>query len=784
MPRTTVETLSNDDTCQQSRHRAGVPANLRLVFSVAIFVSAFLLFFVELLLGKMILPIFGGTPAVWTSCLLVFQVLLLVGYALAHALASRLPPATQGRMVLGLVGFSVLLLAVLSQVWPTPITPGFAWRSGALENPSLAIIRFLTAAIGFPFLLLSATSPLLQHWWTQIFDDSSPYRLYALSNAGSLIGLLSYPFLLEPALRLASQAWVWTVGYLLYAICFTVCAWWIVKSRYDSTIARRAANSGKTNVSAISWRLSVLWIALAACASSQLLATTNFICQEVAVIPFLWVLPLCIYLLSLILAFESSRWYSRAVFHLGFVAAATWMIALNLPGAHHSYLTQLSAASVLLFAGCMICHGEAARLRPLPERLTQFYLCISIGGAAGGVFVSLIAPRIFPGFWEFPLAILACAVLLLMATARDRESWWHQPRASVVLAIVAAVLLLALPELVQVWKPAGKIPVWLPWAAALCFAAGALISWRNERRPARPSPESFVWLRSAVTAAFIVLIAGLWLPQNWLYFHVLAKSRNFYGVVTVVDVQPDNYLMMTHGVTAHGFQFKKPELQRLATGYYGRNSGVNVLLTGWPMQPIRVGLVGMGAGTLAALGRPGDTYRFYEINPDVVKYSMGPQAYFTFINDSAAHVELVLGDARISLEQEAAKGELQRFDVLVLDAFSSDAIPVHLLTREAFHIYARHLSGPHSVIAVHITNKVLDLGPVLAGIAQENGFASLRTFPNWLNGLSSKSDWVLLSQDPNALSSDALRQISIPFPGNAKATLWTDECSNLLHVLR
>jgi spermidine synthase len=255
-------------------------------------------------------------------------------------------------------------------------------------------------------------------------------------------------------------------------------------------------------------------------------------------------------------------------------------------------------------------------------------------------------------------------------------------------------------------------------------------------------------------------------------------------MVTVVDVQPDNYLMLLHGVTAHGFQFKRPGTERVATGYYGPNTGVNVLLSGWPKTPIRVGLVGMGAGTLAALGRPGDTYRFYEINPEVVRFSMGPQAYFTFINDSAAHVEVVMGDARMSLEQEVAKGELQRFDVLVLDAFSSDAIPVHLLTREAFRIYRRHLNEPHSVIAIHITNVTLNLGPVLAGIAQENEYYSVRTNPTWLSGLSSRSDWILLSRDPGAISSAALRRISVPFLGKVKPILWTDEYSNLLQVLR
>jgi spermidine synthase len=454
-----------------------------------------------------------------------------------------------------------------------------------------------------------------------------------------------------------------------------------------------------------------------------------------------------------------------------------------LPGTTHSYLAQLSAACGLLFVGCMICHGEAARQRPSPERLTHFYLCISLGGAAGGTFVSLIAPRIFPGYWEFPLGILGCAVLLLVATARDRESWWYVGRNGVAVAIAAGVVLLGVPELAVVWKPANSVPTWVLMCAGLGLICVAAILW-HRKREAIGSPGSLLWLRGAVAAAFVVLIVGLVLPQRWLYSHVLARARNFYGMVRVVDVQPDNYLVLVHGVTAHGFQSKRPGMERVATGYYGPNSGVDVLLSGWPKTPLRVGLVGMGAGTLATLGRPGDTYRFYEINPQVVRFSMGPQAYFTFINDSAAHVEVVMGDARMSLEQEVAKGELQRFDVLVLDAFSSDAIPVHLLTREAFRIYRQHLNGPHSVIAIHITNAALDLGPVVAGIAQENEYYSVRTNPVWLSGMSSRSDWILLSRDPAAISSAALRQISVPFPGKAKPILWTDEYSNLLQVLR
>jgi hypothetical protein len=762
---------------------------LKLVFGLAIFSSAFLLFFVELLLGKLILPRFGGTPAVWTACLLVFQVLLFAGYAFAHGLASRFSVARQGRTMLTALGASVLLLGALSRIWPTPITPGFSWSAGSVQYPALAIIEFLCAAVGFPFLLLSATSPLLQHWWSRTFAGESPYRLYALSNAGSLLGLLSYPFVIEPALQLHVQAWVWTAGYVVSAACFGICAWTAARSRATSSAslenpaAEAAPAAGACPRRDVGWRLPLLWAALAACASVQLMATTNYICQEVAVIPFLWVLPLCIYLVSLILAFENSRWYSRAIFHISFAVAAGWVIVLSLNAASRAFLAHLIAASILLFAGCMICHGEAARLRPAPEHLTKFFLCISAGGALGGMFVSLIAPQIFPGFWEFPLGVLACATLLVIAAARDRESWWHRGGRAAVPAMAGILLIPAVKELAQLWPLAAKLPGWtLQLGAAGLLAPAALLWFRARKAPA--GTNSVRSIRFGVAAALLVLVAGLILPQRWLYNHVLARSRNFYGMVTVVNVQPDNYFMLTHGVTAHGFQFKAPELQRTPTGYYGKNSGANVLLSQWRGGPMRVGLVGMGAGTLAALGHAGDFYRFYEINPAVTRFAMGPDAYFTFINDSAARVELVMGDARMELEREAARGELQKFDVLVLDAFSSDAIPVHLLTREAFATYQKHLASEHAVIAVHITNSVLDLGPVVAGIANEYGYYALRTKPAWLGGLSSNSDWVLLSRDSSSLSSEALRRISIPFPGTAKPILWTDEYSNLVQLLR
>jgi hypothetical protein len=752
-------------------------------FALAIFLSAFLLFQVQLLLGKQILPIFGGAPAVWTSCLLVFQLLLLAGYAFAHGIAVKLPPRGQAFVQLTLLCTSLALLAVLSRVWPTPITPGAGWRPAADADPTWLIVRFLLAAIGLPFFLLSTTSPLAQHWLAKAAPGQSPYRLYALSNAGSMLGLLSYPILVEPNLRLRVQGWVWAAGYLAYAIAFGFCA----------VLARRTSVSGllKEKLTGIKveqelrpgWAQSALWVTLALCASVLLLATTNFICQEVAVIPFLWVLPLCLYLLSFILCFESDRWYRRGIFHPLFALAAGAVILVMLPNADYSYMSQLAACSALLFAGCMVCHGEAARTRPPAAHLTQFYLCIASGGALGGIFVSLIAPRIFPNYWEYPLGILACVALILFVAMRDPSSWWHTGRASLAAAMFGGVALLTPSVLAPVWPAAAQIPVWGRWAfASALFVLAGLLYLRERRahvRNARPWP-----IRIAARMCLALLTAGLAIPQKAEFFHVIARARNFYGVLSVVEVQRENYLALRHGKIVHGFQFQDRQRARLATGYFGQNSPANIVIRNWPRHPMRVGLVGMGAGTLAAIGQSGDVYRFYEINPDVYRWSSGSQPYFTFLEDSPARIEVVLGDARISLEKEAALGELQKFDILVMDAFSSDAIPMHLLTREAFDVFAQHLRGPESVIAVHISNNTLDLSPVIAALAKEFGMAAVRGTTLSSQSYLWTSDWILLSRNAASLDVAELKAQEIPFPGRRKPILWTDDYSNLWRVLR
>jgi len=754
-----------------------------LAFAAAIFLSAFLLFQVQLLLGKEVLRFFGGAAAVWTVCVLVFQLLFLAAYGYSHGLATWLPLRTQVIVHGALLSASAGLLAVLGYFRSTPIGPGAGWRPHPGANPTWTIAEFLIGAIGLPFFLLSATSPLMQHWLARAASKGSPYRLYALSNTGSLLGLLSYPFLVEPNLGLVVQGWAWAAGYGLFLVCYCFCARSAVRTTTPAALKLVSSPDLSRPEAPAGWRLRLFWIGLSACASVLLLATTNLICQNIAVSPFLWVLQLSLYLISFIICFENDRWYRREIFHPVFAVTVAVVIAVSLPNAAYSFLTQLAAYSAVLFAGCMVCHGEAARTRPSAESLTVFYFSIATGGVVGGIVVSLVAPWLFPNYWEYPLGVLGCMGVVLYVSARERSSWWYTGRASLALLILAGAVLLAPSILAPLWKEAARFPPSIGVCAAAVLTGAAVFKYAMERRTSKIAPAAIL-VRSVSRIALALLTAGLVIPQRAALYHVIASSRNFYGVLSVLSVDEENYFALRYGDTVHGFQYQDPQRARLATGYYGPSSGASIVIRDWPQHPMRVGLVGMGVGTLAALAQSGDVYRFYEINSDVYKLSSGRHPYFTFLQDSPGRIEVVLGDARLSLEQEAHHGDLQKFDVLVLDAFSSDAIPMHLLTREAFSGYEEHLRGPASVIAVHISNHTLDLRPVLAGIGREFGFHALRVYPLLPTGPFSQSEWILLSRDAVSLSRNEIAQHSEPFPGATRPIFWTDDYCDVLRVIR
>lgn len=692
-------------------------------FSLCIFVSAFLIFQIQPMIARYILPWFGGTPAVWSTVMLFFQVLLTGGYAYANWLAGG--PRRREMVHLVLLGFSLALMFLLGFTWKSPITPDAAWKPAGTAMPIWEIFKLLTISVGLPYFLLSSNSPLIQVWYNRAHPGKTAYRLYALSNVGSLLGLVSYPILVEPTLTLAWQGRAWSLGYLAYA---GLAAYGAVRSRW----AHPAPGLDPEPVSAETGprpaaRDRLLWIVLAATASVLLLATTSHITQEVAVIPFLWVLPLTVYLLTFILAFSGERWYARRVFMPVFFVAtllAAWALGrsegLGIPA-------QVGVYSLALFAACMVCHGELYRLRPHPAYLTSFYLMVSVGGALGGLFINFVAPQVFKGFWELPLGLAFCWLLYLAVTFLSK-------------------------------KAGGR------WS----FVAGSVL------------------LLSAL------VVSGVRATQQ---IHAdltneLFIQRNFYGVVRVRAMGLEDpsiaRFALVHGVTVHGLQFLDESLRSRPTSYFGPTGGGGLAILNHPARGggMRVGVLGLGAGTLAAYAQPGDVYRFYEINPLVVGLAEGQGGYFSFLADSPAQVEIVLGDARLSLEAELAAGQPQRYDVLVLDVFSGDSVPVHLLDAESFEIYLGHLQED-GLLAAHISNRHLDLVPVVWTLADHFGLSRVLIDDPGDGFATNRSLWMLLARDPALLAAPAIADRAESMDGyESRIRLWTDDYSNLFQILK
>ncbi len=693
-------------------------------FALCIFLSAFLLFQIQPMIARTILPWFGGTSAVWSTVQMVFQVVLTGGYAYANWLTGK----TRHREIihLAMLGVSLGLMLVLGLAWKSPITPDVSWKPVYSGFPVWDICKLLFVSVGLPYFLLSTNSPLMQAWFHRTFPEKTAYRLYALSNAGSLLGLVTYPVLVEPYLTLAWQGRLWLLMYIVYA---GLAAYGAIKSlRIKPVEESNPVPTIKDSGPRPTARDYGLWIALAAAASILLLATTSQITQEVAVIPFLWVLPLTIYLFSFILAFSGERWYSRqAYLIILFIASLLvgWTLGhSDAPGIP----AQIGIYSLGLFAACMVCHGELYRLRPHPTHLTRFYLMVSVGGAIGGVFINFVTPFIFKGYWELPLGYTLCWLLFLAVT----------------------------------------------------FVAASVVRQR------------WVFILNNVLLLSMVFISG---ARSYLLIHTdldasLYRERNFYGVVSVRELgvpgsSSDRYALV-HGVTIHGYQFVTAEQRDLPTSYYGKAGGGGLAILNHPKRGhgMRVGVLGLGVGTLAVYGQPGDVYRFYEINPLVIQLAEGQGGYFSFLADSQAKIEIVPGDARLSLEQELASTGSQSFDVLVLDVFNGDSIPVHLLDREAFDLYLQHLQ-PDGILAVHISNSHLDLVPVVWTLADYFGLGRIVVEDPGMGVENFPSIWVLLARDLSLLEAPALLSRARPMIGYVSPVrLWTDDYSNLFQILK
>ncbi len=731
-----------------------------LLYAVTIFLSAFLLFQVQPLIAKIILPWFGGSAAVWSAAMLFFQLVLLAGYAYAHISIRFFKPKVQ------IVLHAAMLLVSCALL---PILPSETWKPTEVGDPTLRILLLLIATIGLPYFLLSSTSPLLQAWYVRTSGSGMPYRLFALSNFGSMLALISFPFLVEPNLTSRHQAYSWSVAYVAFAIICASAAW-------SSKTAGPVPDLSSSPSARPSFIDLALWISLAAIASILLFSITTHLSQNIAPIPLLGVLPLALYLATFMIAFESDKLYHRGVMFVLLVPIFYYMLRdlyEDQGNLHIKYLIPVFSAG--LFLCCMLCHGELARRRPAPQYLTLFYLMVSLGGALGGTFVTLIAPRIFKSNLELPLSIGACAIVAAMVMG---DSIFKPPPRTVAIfftllslgAVAAAFFFPITP---------GSFHVNQAIAVAVCSILGAVVLFFGTEHKIGH------W-----TLRFTLLVAvGLYLgflgqkeKEKELGYRLVA--RNFYCVLHIRDdlgTAPDEYSQRTlfHGTINHGSQILDEELRYKATSYYGEHSGVGRAIRALQKRgAIRVGVVGLGAGVLSNYGREGDFYRIFEINPLVEKIA---QTEFTFYPHTRADKRILMGDARLTMERM----DSLQLDLLAVDAFSSDAIPVHLLTREALAVYFRHLKTD-GILALHISNRYLDLEPVCEKGAELFNKQSMTVYDEGDEApYLSTSNWVLVTSD-TTIFLDNIFDDSMITPSKPRKGFraWTDDYSNVFQILK
>ena len=662
-----------------------------LPYAATIFLSSFLLFLVQPIIAKQILPWFGGSAAVWTTCLVFFQSVLLAGYAYADW-TTRLGARRQAMLHVALLAISLLSL---------PILASSGWKPQGDEQPILRILLLLGATIGLPYFLLSTTTPLLQAWYWRRFRTVVPYRLFALSNLASLLALLGFPALFEPALDLKALGWGWSFVFAAFALLCAGTAW--LSMNGDAPQAHKAAPAA-----VLPARTQLQWLALSAMGSVMLLAVTNHVTQNIASVPFLWVLPLALYLVSFILAFDHPRWYIRPVF-IGALVALVPLMAFTIPSLDLHRAAPLYLVG--LFVACMVCHGELARMKPDPAHLTRFYLMISLGGALGAVLVAIVAPLVLAGYFELGIALVALGAVLIMVR-RIRYL-------GVAVTVVTAVLV------------------------------GRGIAEYSEG--------------------------------------VRVMERDFYGVVRTADhMSPVPYRSMYHGAIMHGGQLLGDSFRNTPADYFGPTSGYGRVFASLreidPKKPLSVGVIGLGAGVIAAWMKPGDRLVFYEISPRVVDIA---RREFTFLDDTSAKTEVVLGDGRLSLEREPPRG----YDVLGIDAFSGDSIPMHLVTREAMAIYVKHLK-PDGVIVFQATNRFIDLLPVVKRLAAEFGLEAANVADEPETGEEgadywySSTDQIIVTRNRKLLDWPRIAEVAEKIADRPDLPVFTDAHHNLLRILK
>jgi hypothetical protein len=685
------------------------------LFCGTLFLSAALLFSVQLMVARMILPLLGGTPAVWNTCLVFFQVVLLAGYAYAHLLPARF--GVRGQL---LVHAALLLVPLL--ILPVSVV---GWVPPSEAAPAAWLLLLLSATTGLPFFVVSTSAPLLQQWFARTGHPASgdPYFLYAASNLGSLGALLSYPVLVEPHLGLAAQSRVWSAGYVLLALLVLACAARVWRSPVAKTAAadpeKSAAGPGPDPRGLRGLARRLRWVALAFVPSSLLLGVTNYLSTDVASAPLLWVLPLALYLLSFILAFARLR-LLHPVFVLLLPLGIWLLLEVSALPPNRLKMTEVAGLHLaLVFVAMTVCHGELARTRPPAGRLTEFYLLLALGGALGGTFNSLVAPRLFDRVVEYPL-LLAAACLLL-------------PR-------------MGLPE--------GRRRLDLGVTAAV----------------------------GLLGAAFVVPLLGV--TGRHAFAPVVHRERNFFGVLRVEATPANDLRFLFHGTTLHGMQSLLPAARREPLGYFHRAGPVGRVFDALGGSRKDVAVVGLGAGTLAAYAQPGQRWTFYEIDPAVERLASDPR-YFTYLADArerGADAGVVLGDARLRLRDSD-----RTYDLIILDAFSSDTVPVHLLTREALRVYLARLADD-GLLAFHISCLHVRLHPVVGNLAKDAGLAcrirqDLKISQADMRAGKLTSEWVVLARRPEALGPLANDPHWPPLPGDPASPVWTDDYSNLFRAI-
>jgi hypothetical protein len=673
----------------------------KLLYGLTIFVSAFLLFQVQPMIAKMLLPWFGGAASVWITCMLFFQLVLLLGYIYAHWLIRFLRPG--GQIIIHVLFLCLSLLSL-------PVTPNQALKIMSDVDPVIHLLILLLGSVGLPYFLLSTTSPLLQSWYARAYQKAIPYRLFALSNFASLLGLIAYPIVVEPCMTLSQQSYVWSWSYALFALACSATAvpgmkYKRMKASYeDRTIsgldmAESAPKAGQKPV----------WFLLSFCSSVMLLSTTNYLTQNIASIPFLWILPLSLYLFSFTLCFDRSGWYNRS-WYVWIMTSAVGVMAYAIAVWEYNYDVTVTIPLFCagLFLCCMFCHGELALRKPAPGYLTGFYLMISVGGAAGGVLVGIAAPKMLTGPYELSIALNACAILLFALNFRKK----------ILTDIVCSALIIA-----------------------------TLAS-------------SVYYIKNFTEGSLLLL-------------------RDFYGNLKVdVLYEGEEYELRTlvHGTINHGVQFTNPDWSNGHYSYFSEASGIGMAINGLQPGPRNIGVLGLGVGAIASYAREGDTFRFYEIDPMV---EMLARTEFTYLSGCLGRVDVLIGDGRLLIEQDSDR----KYDLIAVDAFSGDAVPVHLLTIEALKLYFDRLK-PDGILALNITNAHIWLAPVLERARLELGTqAVLISHQGDFDNYIYPTNWVLMSSGRDLREIPEIRNVAIELEFRPDIRLWTDDYSNLIRVL-